>query len=72
MTGLFDLSVEQLEKLQMEAPTFWAKLDGDVRDYLEQIIACNEKTGEMEDLLNESLTGISFDSLFDNFLRYGI
>lgn len=69
MTGLFDLSVEQLEKLQMEAPTFWAKLDGDVRDYLEQIIACNEKTGEMKDLLNESLTGISFDSLFDNFLE---
>lgn len=68
MTGLFDLSVEQLQKLQMEAPTFWAKLDGDVRDYLEQIIACNEKTGEMKDLLNESLTGISFDSLFDNFL----
>lgn len=35
MTGLFDLTTEQLEKLKSEAPTFWAKLDGDVRDYLD-------------------------------------
>lgn len=68
MTGLFDLSVEQLSKLQSEAPTFWAKLDGDVREYLEQIIACNEEAKEMKETLNENLTGISFDSLFDNFL----
>lgn len=68
MTGLFDLSVEQLEKLQMEAPTFWAKLDGDVREYLEQIIACNEKTEEMKDLLNEALTQVSFDDVYSNFL----
>ena len=68
MTGLFDLSVEQLSKLQSEAPTFWAKLDGDVKEYLEQIIACNEEAEEMKDTLNENLTGISFDSLFDNFL----
>lgn len=38
MTGLFDLTTEQLEKLKSEAPTFWAKLDGDVRDYLDKII----------------------------------
>ncbi len=42
MTGLFDLTAEQLATLQRDAPTFWAKLDGDVREYLEQIIACNE------------------------------
>lgn len=68
MTGLFDLSVEQLGKLQLEAPTFWAKLDGDVRDYLNQIIACNEKTEEMRGLLNESLTQVSFDDVYSNFL----
>lgn len=69
MTGLFDLSVEQLEKLQAEAPTFWAKLDDDVRTYLEDIIAANESAEDLKDTLNESLTGISFDSLFDNFLE---
>lgn len=68
MTGLFDLSVQQLEKLQMEAPTFWAKLDGDVRDYLDQIIACNDKANEMKELLKESLTQVSFDDVYDNFL----
>lgn len=69
MTGLFDLSVEQLEKLQAEAPTFWAKLDDDVRTYLEDIIAANKSAEDLKDTLNESLTGISFDSLFDNFLE---
>lgn len=69
MTGLFDLSVEQLEKLQVEAPTFWAKLDDDVRTYLEDIIAANESAEDLKETLNESLTGISFDSLFDNFLE---
>lgn len=68
MEGLFNLSVEQLKKLQMEAPEFWAKLDGDVSNYLEQIIACNEKTEEMKDILNESLTNTSFDSVRDGFL----
>lgn len=70
MTGLFDLSIEQLEKLQVEAPTFWAKLDGDVRQYLEDIIAANENAEDLKDTLNENLTGISFDSLFDNFLDF--
>lgn len=68
MTGLFDLSIEQLEKLQKEAPTFWAKLDGDVRDYLKQIIACDDKVKEMHDLLNQSLTQVSFGDVYNNFL----
>lgn len=68
MNGLFDLTAEQLATLQRDAPTFWAKLDGDVREYLEQIIACNEETEEMRDLLNESLTQVSFDDVFSSFL----
>ena len=62
------LTAEQLATLQRDAPTFWAKLDGDVREYLEQIIACNEETEEMRDLLNESLTQVSFDDVFSSFL----
>lgn len=68
MTGLFDLSVEQLEKLQKEAPLFWSKLDGDVRDYLESIIASGDKIEEMNQAWKESLTNISFDSVYDSFL----
>lgn len=68
MTGLFDLSIDQLSKLQMEAPTFWAKLDGDVQGYLEKIIACGESSKELKDQLNESLTGMSFNGFYDNFV----
>lgn len=68
MTGLFDLSVEQLNKLESEAPTFWAKLDGDVREYLESIIESGEKIEEMQDAWKENLTNISFDSVYEEFL----
>lgn len=68
MEGLFSLSAEQLEKLQEQAPTFWAKLDEDVRDYLEKIIESNSQLEEMKDQLQETFTGVSFDSFYDNFV----
>ncbi|MEA4886370.1 MAG: tape measure protein [Bacteroides graminisolvens] len=68
MVGLFDLSVEQLEKLKSEAPTFWAKLDDDVRGYLNSIIEGQERIEEIQETLKESVTGISFDSFFDGIL----
>ena len=68
MTGLFDLSVEQLEKLKMGAPTFWAKLDGDVRDYLNNIIQGAERIEDIQEQVKEQLTQVSFDSVFDSFV----
>lgn len=67
MTGLFDLSVEQLEKLKSEAPTFWAKLDDDVRNYLDKIIEDSEKLGDIQAQIKEQLTQMSFDSMRDAF-----
>lgn len=67
MTGLFDLSVEQLEKLKSEAPTFWAKLDDDVRNYLDKIIDGSEKLGDIQIQIKEQLTQISFDNVRDAF-----
>lgn len=67
MTGLFDLSVEQLEKLKSEAPTFWAKLDDDVRNYLNKIIEGSEKLGDIQAQIKEQLTQMSFDSMRDAF-----
>ena len=67
MTGLFDLSVEQLEKLKSEAPTFWAKLDDDVRNYLDKIIEGSEKLGDIQTQIKEQLTQMSFDSMRDAF-----
>lgn len=67
MTGLFDLSVEQLEKLKSEAPTFWAKLDDDVKNYLDKIIEGSEKLGDIQAQIKEQLTQMSFDSMRDAF-----
>lgn len=68
MTWLFDLTSKQLETLKEEAPTFWAKLDGDVRDYLNNIIAGEEKIQEIQNQVKEQLTQTSFDNVFDSFL----
>ena len=38
MTGLFDLTYEQLVKLRDEASVFWGELHQDTQEYLNQII----------------------------------
>ena len=68
LEGLFKLSAEQLDELRSKAPTFWAKLDDDVRDYLEKIIECNDNIEEMKEKLKEATTGVSFDSFYDSFV----
>lgn len=67
MEELFSLSSEQLENLKGNAPDFWAKLDDDVRKYLEDIIKCGEQTEETIKKAEELWAGMSFDSLVDNF-----
>lgn len=68
MEGLFNLSAEQLRTLKETAVEFWAKLDEDVRDYLEKIIEADEQANEIQESLKESLTGISFDSMKSDFI----
>lgn len=68
MTGLFDLTAEQLSKLKDGAQTFWAQLDSDVRKYLDGIIDGDERIQEIQRKQKEQLTQISFDSLFDGFV----
>ena len=67
MTGLFDLSAEQVEKLK-EADIFWSKLDDDVREYLQGIIDGEERIKDIQDQIKEQLTQVSFDSVFDSFV----
>lgn len=67
MTGLFDLSVEQLKNLQREAPLFWAELHDDTRKYLEQIIDCNDELTKLENDRKEGLVKTDFDSFLSSF-----
>lgn len=66
MTGLFNLTVEQLEKLQSTA--FWEKMDDDVREYLNSIIEGEAKIEEIQNQVKEQLTQTTFDSVFDSFV----
>lgn len=68
MTGLFDLTVEQLEKLKSDSPTFWADMDDDVREYLDSIIEGEAKIEEIQNQVKERLTQTTFDSVFDSFV----
>lgn len=68
MTGLFELSIEQLEELKEKAPSFWAQLDEEVRDYLNQIIEGQARIEELQEAYKESLTQVSFDNVFDSFV----
>ena len=68
MTGLFDLTVEQLQYLKEHAPIFWAQLHEETRNYLQAIIDCQAEAETLGEKLNESLTGVSMDALNDDFL----
>ncbi len=68
MTGLFDLTVEQLEKLKSEAPTFWAKMDDDVQEYLNNIIDGEQKIEDIQKQVSEQLTQTTFDNVLSNFI----
>ena len=67
MFGLFDLTMEQLEKLKSEAPTFWAKLDDDVREYLDNIIEGSERLEDIQEQIKEQLTQTTFENVRDSF-----
>lgn len=68
MTGLFDLTVEQLQYLKEHAPIFWAQLHEETRNYLQAIIDCQAEAETLGEKLNESLMGVSMDALNDDFL----
>lgn len=67
LEGLFDLTTEKLEKLRNDAPEFWAKLDTEVREYLDNIIEGASKIESIQDKLNEKMTSTTFDALKNSF-----
>lgn len=67
MTGLFDLSAEQLKTLQEEAPNFFAELQDDTREYLQTIIDAGDSLEDLEDTLKEMYTSTTADSIADSF-----
>lgn len=66
VTGLFDLSPEQLQTIKEEIPEAWARIDDQTRAYLQTIIDSGEELEGMKGQLNEVLTELSFDSAKDS------
>lgn len=66
LNGLFDLSVKQLTELQEKAPLFWAQLDEETREHLEDIIASEQAMQDLIESYQKSLTGLSFDDARDS------
>lgn len=64
---LLNMTPEELASLRDNAKEFWATMDGDLRTYLENVIATGEKSAEVEEMIRERLTQISFDDLSDSF-----
>ena len=69
MTGLFDLTAEQIRKLQENNQVWWSKLDDDVRKYLEDIISNEEKWKAVQAQVMEQLTTTTKENVFDDFLN---
>lgn len=67
MTGLFDLTIEQIMTLKEQAPLFFAKLDSDTQDYLNDLVGVKDAQDELLKTLNEGITGVDFDSVSDDF-----
>lgn len=66
MTGLFDLTADQLLRIKQEIPKLWAKLDDATRQYLEAIIDGDEKLNDLIETTQEAITGITFDEAKDS------
>lgn len=69
MTNLFNLTVEQLEKLMLEAPLFIAQLDSEAQEYIKQIIEAENNIKSTTEREMENATGISFESFSDDILE---
>ena len=53
--------------MKEEAPAFWAKMDGDMRKYLQNIIDGAEQLEDIQNAVNKQLTNTSFDAVYDSF-----
>lgn len=67
MTGLFDLTDEQLAKLSENAPIFWAQLDSDTQKYANQVVDGVSKVAEVIEQKMQDITLIDVDTLRSDF-----
>ena len=67
MTGLFDLTDEQLAKLQENAGIFWSQLDSDTQKFADQIVDGVTQVAEVVEQKITDATLIDIDGLRSDF-----
>lgn len=65
---LSQLSAKQLEYIRDNYKDLWASLKDEQRDALQAIIDAEEKSKDIVDEWKESITGISYDSFYTEFI----
>ena len=68
VSDLFSLTGDELYTVMSQLPDVWNKIDGNIRQYLEDIVELKDETSEIQDALNEALTGVSRDSFYNSFI----
>ncbi len=73
--GFWDLSSEEMAKVSRDVPDLYAKVKDyasagyeDAGQYMDDYIAFAEERKELEQAYYESITQVSFDSVYDNFI----
>ena len=67
MAGLFDLTDEQLAKLQENAGIFWSQLDSDTQKFADQIVDGDTQVAEVVEQKITDTTLIDIDGLRSDF-----
>ncbi|MCC8146916.1 MAG: tape measure protein [Bacteroidales bacterium] len=66
---LYNLSGEELYKISSQMPEVWGKIDGRIRENLDSIIDCKDEAQELQNVLNQALTGVDQDAFYNDFIN---
>ena len=65
---MYNLTGDQLYLIQTKYPEAWRKIPSEITDSLNAIIACKDEANELNDALNQAMTGVDFDSFYNGFI----
>lgn len=65
---MYNLTGDQLYLIQTKYPEAWGKIPSEITDSLNAIIACKDEANELNDALNQAMTGVDFDSFYNGFI----
>lgn len=68
MNDFTKMSAEQLQWIKENYSEYWAAMDEDAREYLDNIIKYGEEKEDIAEQLAEQLTQVSFDDFKDSFI----